>query len=72
MKLKEFIEAYLTPEFETLEIQDREYRAFYKCFGMDNVEKERPDLLDHNIIRFCAYPGVVEFNSVKFVVRIDV
>ena len=71
MKLKEFIEAYSAPEFETLEIQDRKYRAFYKCFGMNDVEKDRPDLLDYDIIKFCAYPGGIESNSVKFVVRID-
>lgn len=71
MKLKEFIEAYSAPEFETLEIQDRAYNVFYKCYSMNEIKKDRPDLLDCDIIKFVAYPGGMEYNSVKFVVRID-
>ena len=71
MKLKEFIDLYSTPEFETLEIQDLKYNSFYKCFGMNEIEKDRPDLLDCDIVNFVAYPGGMEIDSIKFIVRID-
>ena len=71
MKLKELLDVYATPEFETLEVQDLRYNTFYKCYGMNEIEKDRPDLLDCDIVNFVAYPGGMENDSIKFIVRID-
>ena len=71
MTIKDLIKLYATPEFETLEVQDMKYNTFYKCYGMNKIEKDRPDLLDYYIWSFVVYPGGMENDSVRFVVRID-
>lgn len=71
MKVKEIIEAYTCPQYETIEIQRSNYKTEYICVGMDNLEKERPDLIDYDIINFVVYPIGEAIDRVRFIVRID-